>query len=148
MIQASPYRSEFNPPTEESVCLNHAGISPIPKRTMQKISQFVETMGQGGSINHRRLETAQEVARIQCAGLIGAEVDRVAFTRNTSEGLSYVALGMEWSSGDEIITTDQEFPSNLVIWLDTARRHGVVVHQVASMYRYHSIASFTFQGGY
>ncbi|MFH1625008.1 MAG: aminotransferase class V-fold PLP-dependent enzyme [Pseudomonadota bacterium] len=49
--------------------------------------------------------------------MIGASKDEIAFIKNTSEGLSFVAGGLPWSAGDNVITTSYEFPSNLYPWL-------------------------------
>ena len=115
------------------MCLNHAGVSPIPKRTAQKLSQLAEEMTQPPFFHHKRLDHIQEETREKCARLLSAHTEQMAFVRNTSEGLSFVALGLEWQRGDEIITTDQEFPSNSVVWRDVARRFGVTVHCVPSL---------------
>jgi selenocysteine lyase/cysteine desulfurase len=40
----------------------------------------------------------------------------IALLKNTSEALSVVAFGLNWEPGDNIVTTDQEFPSNRVVW--------------------------------
>ena len=144
MIEPSPYRIEFlrqqthnmgenKPDGQKAVCLNHAAISPIPKRTVQKLSQLANYMTREHSYQYKTLEEAQEEARQRCASLLDVDIEHLAFVRNTSEGLSFVALGLDWQAGDEIITTDQEFPSNSVIWLNIARRFGVTVHRVPSL---------------
>lgn len=138
MIASSSHRVEFlrDPhalSAQEAICLNHAGISPIPERTSQKISHLAKYMTRRGSFQYKNLEIAQEEARGRCACLLGVTTEQVAFVRNTSEGLSYVALGLDWQAGDEIVMTDQEFPSNAVVWLDIARRFGVTVHRVPSL---------------
>lgn len=131
MIALSPYRSEFIRP-EGSICLNHAGISPVPRRTAKRVADLVHYMTRCGPFCYQNLEQGLEKTRSRCARLLNAAAEQVAFTRNTSEGLCYVALGLRWHSGDEIVTIDQEFPSNLVVWLDQAKRHGLTVHQVPS----------------
>ena len=133
-----PYRAEFPQSRQESsqqpiICLNHAGISPIPKRTAQKVSQLADYMTRQGFFQYKVLEEAYAEARQRCARLIQVPVEQVAFVRNTSEGLSMVAVGLDWQAGDEIISTDQEFPSNNVVWRDIGRRFAVQVHHVASM---------------
>ena len=47
------------------------------------------------------------------ADLIGARSEQVAFTRNTSDGLSTVANGLSWRAGDNVVTFQNEFPSNI-----------------------------------
>lgn len=137
MLDASPYRTEFPRPAPPAgqpaaVCFNHAGVSPIPRRTAQKISQLAHYMTRQQVFRYSVLKEAEEEARRHSARLLQVATEQVAFVRNTSEGLSFVALGLEWQAGDEIVTTDQEFPSNSVVWLDIARRFGVTLHRVPS----------------
>lgn len=131
MILPSPYRAEFSRVTD-AICLNHSGCAPIPQRTAQVVAKWADYMTRREAFRYAELEEAFEQARIPCATLLGVTAEQIAFTRNTSEGLSYVALGLDWKTGDEIVTTDQEFPSNLVIWLEMAKRLGLKVHQVPS----------------
>ena len=57
-------------------------------------------------------------------------VDDIALVKNTSEALSFVAQGINWQAGDEIITSDQEFPSNRIPWEALSSR-GVNVRQIS-----------------
>jgi selenocysteine lyase/cysteine desulfurase len=68
-------------------------------------------------------ERAEEV-RSACARLVGCEARQVAFVKNTSEALSFVAEGYPWRPGDVVIVADQEFPSNIYPWWGL-RRLGV-----------------------
>jgi len=74
-------------------------------------------------------ETSRLASRF--ADFMGCGVDELAFTRGTGEALSIVAAGLNLASGDEIVTTTREHPAALSPWLMLARRHGVVVKQVA-----------------
>lgn len=130
-LEPTPWRREF-PLPPETLYFNHAGVAPIPLRTAQTIAKIAEITCQLGAIRYPELMAIHEAARETCARLLGVASERLAFVPNTSEGLSYAALGVDWQAGDEIITTDQEFPSNLVVWADVARRHGVTLHRVPS----------------
>ena len=46
--------------------------------------------------------------------------------KNTSEALSFVAFGLDWRPGDQVVISDQEFPSNRVVW-EALRPRGVEV---------------------
>ena len=68
--------------------------------------------------------------REQLRALIGApSADDIALLKNTSEGLSVIASGLPWQRGDQIIISNQEFPSNRIPWQALAR-HGVEVIEV------------------
>ncbi len=65
------------------------------------------------------------------ADFIGAGLDELALVRNATEGLNYVANGLDLAPGDEVLTTDQEHPSGLNPWKLKEKRYGTVVKQVA-----------------
>ena len=65
------------------------------------------------------------------ADFIGAQLHEIALVRNATEGLNYVANGLDLAPGDEVLTTDEEHPSGLNPWLLKSKRYGIVVKQVA-----------------
>jgi hypothetical protein len=73
----------------------------------------------------------RERTRGKLAALIGADADEIAMVKNTPDALSMVAAGLRWRSGDRVVTCDQEFPANVLPWLNLAER-GVEVTLVPS----------------
>ena len=69
--------------------------------------------------------------RARLARLIGGDARRLAFTKNTTEGLNTVAQGLPWREGDNLVVDDQEHPSNALPWL-SLRRRGVDVRVASS----------------
>ena len=67
--------------------------------------------------------------RARVASLINAHPDEVAFTKNTSEGISFVANGLHWQTGDNVVITNVEFPANVYPW-QALRARGVEVRMV------------------
>jgi selenocysteine lyase/cysteine desulfurase len=59
--------------------------------------------------------------RAAAAQLIGARAHEIAFIRNTSEGLSLVASGLDWQPGDNVVTVADEYPSNVYPWFGLQR---------------------------
>ncbi|MBF0143307.1 MAG: aminotransferase class V-fold PLP-dependent enzyme [Magnetococcales bacterium] len=133
MIAVSPFRSEF-PHPESLLYFNHAGVGPIPRCAAQRLAELSDHMACYGAWRYAEvLAPWQEAARVNLGRLLGVAADAISLVLNTSEGVSFVALGIDWRPGDEVVTTDQEFPSNIVVWLDVAARHGVTVHRVPSL---------------
>jgi isopenicillin-N epimerase len=64
------------------------------------------------------------------ARLLGADVSEITITRGASEGLHFIANGLDLQPGDEVVTTSQEHPGGLTPWLVRAEQSGVVVRQV------------------
>ena len=65
--------------------------------------------------------------RTSLAEFVGCSRDELALTRNTTEGNSIVAAGLELKAGDEVLLTDQEHHSARAAWEMRAARNGVVV---------------------
>jgi selenocysteine lyase/cysteine desulfurase len=59
--------------------------------------------------------------------MMGARAEQIAFMRNTSDGLSTVANGLNWRPGDNLVTFAREFPSNLYPWLRIRDTLGVEI---------------------
>jgi selenocysteine lyase/cysteine desulfurase len=68
--------------------------------------------------------------RAPVAKFIGATLDEIALVRNATEGLNYVANGLDLRPGDEVIYTDEEHGGGKSPWLLKQKRYGVVVREV------------------
>jgi isopenicillin-N epimerase len=64
------------------------------------------------------------------AEFVGAQLDEIALVRNATEGLNYIANGLDLKPGDEVIYTDEEHGSGKSPWLLKQQRYGVVVREV------------------
>ena len=98
------------PVTERAIYLNHAAVSAPPTPTIKAIESQLADVSQNGSVNFRKWLAVRESARCLLAGMLGARPAQVAFVRNTSDGLSTVANGLEWRAGDNLVTFRNEFP--------------------------------------
>jgi len=81
----------------DDICyLNHAAVSPWPKRTVDAIRCFAEENGSNGSRYYDRWLKTEQLLRQQLQRLIGASgSDEIALLKSTSEALSVVAYGMD-----------------------------------------------------
>jgi len=119
------------PLTDELIYLNHAAVAPWPKRTSAAVIQFAEQNSRYGS--HFYLDWLKKEAELrgQLRTLLNApSVDDIALVKNTSEALSFVAYGLPWQTGDNIVSSDEEFPSNRLPWQSLADQ-GVEFRQAA-----------------
>lgn len=97
--------------------LNHAAVSPWPRRSANAVKAFAEENMRNGSRNFMQWLETESRLRSQLQWLINApSADDIALLKNTSEGLSVVAHGLEWRSGDNVVLPLQEFPSNRMVW--------------------------------
>lgn len=97
--------------------LNHAAVAPWPRRTTEAVKAFAEENHTRGATDYPKWLQRERSLRDQLKKLVNAgSTDDIALVKNTSEGLSLVAYGLEWRAGDNIVSTNQEFPSNRIVW--------------------------------
>lgn len=119
------------PITERAIYLNHAAVSPPPRSTLDAVRSQLADVAENGTLNYRSWQAIKEKARKLAAEMIGARPEQIAFTRNTSDGLSTLANGLRWNSGDNLVTFRNEFPSNIYPWLRARDAFGVEVRMCA-----------------
>ncbi|MBV9406252.1 MAG: aminotransferase class V-fold PLP-dependent enzyme [Acidobacteriaceae bacterium] len=115
------YREEF-PVTRELIYLNHAAVAPLCRRASDAMKQLSDDVCRYGSLHYDTWMEAYAGLRRAAARLIHASPEEIAIAKNTSEGISTVALGIDWRPGDRIVAFEEEFPSNYFPWLRLERK--------------------------
>ena len=101
---------------------NHAAVAPLPRRVADRMTAHVENVRDRGAADWRKWFGMIDETRAKAARLLGAEAAEIGFVPNTSSGINLVALGQPWRQGDNVVTTDMEFPSNGYPWRALAER--------------------------
>jgi selenocysteine lyase/cysteine desulfurase len=103
--------------------LNHAAVAPWPRRTANAVQAFAEENRARGAAAYPDWLKTERALRGRLKRLVNAAgEDDIALVKNTSEGLSFVAYGLDWQAGDNVVSTNQEFPSNRIVWESLAGR--------------------------
>lgn len=110
--------------------LNHAAVAPWPRRAAEAVSRFAKENVLLGARDYPDWLTIEQRLRERLMRLTNApSTDDIALVKNTSEALSFVAFGLDWQRGDQIVISDEEFPSNRIVW-EALANQGVHVLQV------------------
>ena len=72
-----------------------------------------------------------DAVRASVASFLGCEVDEIALTHNTTDGMNLVAEGCDLREGDHILTTDHEHSGGVLCWETMAKRRGAILDRVA-----------------
>ncbi|RLA18016.1 MAG: aminotransferase [Gammaproteobacteria bacterium] len=105
------------PLSTEIIYLNHAAVAPWPARTSKAVSLFAQQNSLYGSSFYLDWLKKETELRGQLKELLNAvSVTDIALVKNTSEALSFVAYGLDWQAGDNIVSSNEEFPSNRIVW--------------------------------
>ncbi|POA29622.1 MULTISPECIES: aminotransferase class V-fold PLP-dependent enzyme [unclassified Pseudomonas] len=111
--------------------LNHAAVAPWPNRAATAVTRFAQENVLLGARDYSDWMDLEQRLRERLMRLLNApSTDDVALVKNTSEALSFVAFGLPWQSGDQIVISDEEFPSNRIVW-EALAAQGVEVVQAS-----------------
>jgi selenocysteine lyase/cysteine desulfurase len=101
---------------------DHAAVAPLCQGAADAIARWLaESLSEGDTVWldwARRIEEVRGVA----ARLVGADASEIALAPNTTAGINFVAEGLDWRPGDNVVTLADEFPSNMYPWLHLADR--------------------------
>jgi len=115
-MKDEPIQNEFNL-RKDLIYVNHAGVSPWPLRTARAVQHFAEENIKQGSLRYFEWLRVETELRMHAQQLLNAPShDDIALLKNTSEALSAVAYGLDWEAGDNVVSSNQEFPSNRIVW--------------------------------
>jgi selenocysteine lyase/cysteine desulfurase len=127
---ACPLDRRAFPVTSRYVYLNHAGVNALPAPVADAMSRWARSAADLGSLTVADDQAHAETVRETAARLMGVSSAEVAFVKNTTEGLGFVANGLDWEPGDRVIVPGEEFPSVFYPWKALESR-GVIVDIVA-----------------
>jgi isopenicillin-N epimerase len=113
------------------VNFNNGGCSPSPRIVYESLRRQIEFANQAPSyFMWRNLEPEIEGVRKRLGALFGVDMEEVAITRNASESLMTCLLGLPMKSGDEVLTTSQDYPRMINTLKQRERREGVKMVQI------------------
>ena len=62
---------------------------------------------------------------------LGVSGDEIALMRCVSEGISTVAYGLDLKEGDEVVVSEEEHPSGMLVWLNLVETLGIKIKKVS-----------------
>src|SRR5271166_5258683 len=112
--------------------LNNGYVSPSPLPVQDAMRRYLEYSDMGPwhtMINV--LERQVEVVRRRIAQAAGCDAEEIAITRNASESLENAQYGVDLKPGDEVLTTNQDYPRMLTTFRQRERREGIVLKTIS-----------------
>jgi isopenicillin-N epimerase len=111
--------------------LNNGGVSPAPRIVVDTEIRYLEIENMNPTYYMWRiLDPGLETCRRRLAKTFGCDPEEIAITRNASEALEIVQFGLDLKAGDEVITTNQDYPRMITSWQQRERRDGIVLKQL------------------
>ena len=112
--------------------LNTGGVSPSPRAVQEAMRRYLELSNEAPvHTMWRILEPQIETVRTKLAAAFGCDPEEMAITRNASESLEICIFGLDLKAGDEVLTTNQDYPRMLNSWKQRERRERIKVNYIS-----------------
>jgi selenocysteine lyase/cysteine desulfurase len=114
------------------VNFNNGYVSPSPRPVQDAMRRYLEYTDMGPY--HTMVATLEhqvEAVRRHLAQAAGCDAEEMAITRNASEALENAQYGIDLKPGDEVVTTDQDYPRMLTTYAQRERREGIVLKTIS-----------------
>ncbi|MCI0664778.1 MAG: aminotransferase class V-fold PLP-dependent enzyme, partial [Acidobacteria bacterium] len=111
---------------------NNGGVCPSPRVVQEAMRRYLEFSNNAPVYTMWRILDPQiESVRRRLALAFGCDTEELAITRNASEALEICQLGLDLKPGDEVLTTNQDYPRMLTTWRQRERREKIVVKKIS-----------------
>ena len=111
--------------------LNNGGVSPSPRIVTEALCRYIWQQEDVTAYTMWSiLEPQSETVRTGLAEIYGCDREEIAITRNASESLEIILMGMNLKSGDEILTTTQDYPRMLTTLRQREQREGLILRMI------------------
>ena len=124
-------RDEFT--TDRTVVnLNNGHVSPAPRTVQEAMRRYLDYSNMGPFHTMiRELDPRVASAKRMVADLAGVSADEITLTRNSTEALEMAEFGLKLKPGDEVLTTNQDYPHMLTAYQQRERRDGIKLTQLS-----------------
>jgi len=112
------------------IMMNNGTLGPMPKPVFQTLMKCFKLQVTNPFDCYNFIPRKKEEIRSKLAAFIQASPGEVVFTRNTTEGMNFVANGLDLEPGDEVLLSDLEHPGGIHPWKLKAKRFGIKIREV------------------
>lgn len=127
----APIQQAFTP-DRSIVNLNSGGVSPSPSVVQDSMKRHLDYSNTAPAYTMWRvLEPQKETVRQRLARRFGCSPGEIAITRNASESLQICQFGFDLKAGDEVLTTNQDYPRMITTFQQRVRREGIALKQIS-----------------
>ena len=117
--------------TRGIVNLNNGGVSPSPRIVTEAFVRYTWQQEDATAYTMWQiLEPQSETVRTGLAEVFGCDAEEIAITRGASESLEILLMGMDFKSGDEILTSTQDYPRMLTTLKQRELREGLKLNLI------------------
>ncbi|HXW15019.1 MAG TPA: aminotransferase class V-fold PLP-dependent enzyme [Terriglobia bacterium] len=110
--------------------LNNGFTCPTSRMALESEIRFLHMINMAPIFYQGPIAERIQTIRVRMAEEFGCEPEEMALTRGASESLQIVQNGIDLKAGDEVVTTEQDYPRMLTTWDQRMRRENIKVHRL------------------
>jgi selenocysteine lyase/cysteine desulfurase len=107
--------------------LNNGFTCPTPRVALEAEWRYMDMINMAPIYYQGIVAEHIQTIRLRMAAEFGCDPEEMALTRGASESLQIVQNGIDLKAGDEVITTEQDYPRMLTTWDQRFRRENIKV---------------------
>jgi isopenicillin-N epimerase len=112
------------------IMMNNGTLGPMPEPVFNTLIKYFKLQVTNPFDCYNFIPRKKEEVRAKLARFINASPDEVVMTRNTTEGLNFVANGLDLKEGDEVLLSSMEHPAGTNPWKLKEKRCGIKIKEV------------------
>ncbi|MFB0566010.1 MAG: aminotransferase class V-fold PLP-dependent enzyme [Candidatus Aminicenantaceae bacterium] len=112
------------------IMMNNGTVGPMPKPVFNTLIKYFRLQVTNPFDVYNFIPRKKEEVRAKLASFINASPDEVVMTRNTTEGINFVANGLDLKKGDEVLLSTMEHPGGTHPWRLKEKRFGIKIKYV------------------
>lgn len=115
---------------DELIMMNNGTVGPMPKPVFNTLVRYFRVQVTNPYDVYNFFPSKRNEVRTKLASFINASPEEVVITRNTTEGMNFVASGLDLEPGDEVIMSTMEHPGGIHPWRLKEKRYRIKVKDV------------------
>ena len=112
------------------IMMNNGTVGPMPQPVFNTLIKYFKLQCTNPFDVYAFIPRKKEEVRSRMAKFINASPEEVVITRNTTEGLNFVANGLDLEEGDEVLLSSMEHPGGTHPWKLKEKRFGIKIREV------------------
>jgi isopenicillin-N epimerase len=111
------------------IMMNNGKAGAMPRVVYRALAEYFRIQAENPYKCYSNFDAYREDARLKAAQFIRSDAEETTLLRNTTEGLSIIAYGVDMKPGDEVLMSNLEHPAGIYPWKMRAKRSGISIKE-------------------
>jgi isopenicillin-N epimerase len=112
------------------IMMNNGTVGPMPRPVFNTLVRYFKVQATNPFEVYSHFGSYVNETRRRLADFIRADENEVVMDRNTTEGMNFIANGLDLKAGDEVLLSSFEHPGGTNPWSLKAKRNGIKIVNV------------------